>query len=155
MTSVGVTHARRAFKNHRLHLAAASGGIAGDQPGVFIEAPNQRGGREGEQGRVGEGESGIRPFALSPLLLFAHSAVDALDQRRSFRGRLGAQLIREHGPAFRVGLKRGGSIAVGEMYCDAAAVRQRLGVDRVEKPEQVATHLGVHRVGDLRSVQGQ
>ena len=38
---------------------------------------------------------------------------------------------------------------------DDAAIGQRVGVDRVEERQQVAAHLRVHRVGDLRPVQGQ
>ena len=32
---------------------------------------------------------------------------------------------------------------------------QRVGVDRVEERQQVAAHLRVHRIGDLRPVEGQ
>ena len=30
-----------------------------------------------------------------------------------------------------------------------------IGVDRIEEGQQVAPHLGVHRIGDLRPVEGQ
>ena len=36
-----------------------------------------------------------------------------------------------------------------------AAMRERVGVDAVEERQQVAAHLRVHRIGDLRPVEGE